>query len=100
MTHVHLAGSFGSGGSFWSSIKRTFAVFATLCVAALVIMAAGVVAIATAIIGLIIAFAAMLLRAGAYRRPNIKTAAPRDASAMTGNVLEARRTARGWTVDN
>jgi hypothetical protein len=97
MTHVHFAGSLGSGGSIWSSIKRAIAIVATLCVAALVIMAAGIVAIATAIVGLIIAFAAMLMRAGAYKRP--KTAKARSQTVSSEGVLEARRTARGWTVD-
>ena len=87
----------GGGGSFFGSVKRLFAIIATFVVGALVLMAAGVVAIATAIVGLIIAFVAMFMRFGAYRRP-----APQEARANTGSedgVLEARRTARGWTVD-
>lgn len=91
------SGGFGAGGSFWGSIKRVIALFATFVVGALVLMAAGVVAIATAIVGLIIAFVAMFMRFGAYRRPSGRTEF--EAEQGEGVVLEARRTARGWKVD-
>ena len=99
MTQVHFIGGFGSGNGFLNSFRRVIALIAAFGVGVLVLMAAGVLAITTAIVGLIIAFVAMLLRAGAYRGA-AKTVRP-QAKATPGDepVLEARRTARGWTVD-
>ena len=80
------------------SVKRVIALIAAFVIGALVLMAAGVLAIATAIVGVIIAFVAMLLRFGAYRGPRGR-ASREAASDEDGVVLDARRTARGWTVD-
>ena len=99
MTQAHISVfRLGSGGGFFGSVKRVIALIAAFVIGALVLMAAGVLAIATAIVGVIIAFVAMLLRFGAYRRPRGRD--PRESTAEgDGVVLDARRTARGWTVD-
>lgn len=87
----------GGGGSFFGSVKRLFAVVATFAVGALVLMAAGVVAIATAIVGLIIACVAMFMRFASHSKPQPQRA--RAYASSEDGVLEARRTARGWKVD-
>ena len=63
MVHAQLSGQFGTGQGqgLLGSIKRVFALMAAFAVGALVLMAAGVVAVATAIVGLLIAFVAMLV---------------------------------------
>ncbi len=105
MIQAHVSGSgFGQRGGFLGSVKRVIALVAALGVGALVLFAAGVVAIATAIVGVIIAFVAMLLRFGAYGGRNRRAASKDNAEhyhSETGNptVIDARRTARGWTVD-
>jgi len=97
ITGFGFGGQNGGGGGFLGSVKRALALIAAFGVGALVLVAAGVVAIATAIVGVIIAFVAMLLRFGAFRTSS-RRASPRHEMGADG-VLEARRTARGWTVD-
>ena len=89
---------FGFPGNIWGQVKRGLALAATLGVGAVLVMVAGIVAVSTAIIGLLIAFAAMLLRAGAYR-PQPAPVRTKDRTGRHGEVLDARRTARGWKVD-
>lgn len=102
MIQAHITGSgFRQSGGFIGSVKRVIALIAALGIGALVLFAAGVVAIATALVGLIIAFVAMLLRLGVNRpAPSVRTGhkGGSEPSSEDG-VLEARRTARGWTVD-
>ncbi|MAK61562.1 MAG: hypothetical protein CMK09_11320 [Ponticaulis sp.] len=102
MIQAHIT-SFGLGGQksggFFGSVKRVFALIAAFGVGALVLVAAGVLAIATAIVGVIIAFVAMLLRMGAWKRPATQPHAERSTEAGSETILNARRTARGWTVD-
>lgn len=69
---------------------------ARIILGGLFIVAAGIVALATAGLGLLIAFAAIIMRLTRARQP----ASDRSASGETdGFVLEARRSARGWTVE-
>ncbi len=70
---------------------------AKLAFGALLIVAAGVIAITTAIFGIIIAFFAILLSL-IMKAGGAKTASPRDANG-SNDILEARRTSHGWTVD-
>lgn len=69
--------------------------------AAFIIVAAGVLAVATAMVGLVIAGFAIVFRMignGAINRGRGRSG--RHSSASEGPVtLEARRTARGWTVE-
>lgn len=98
--HISSAGFGGPrGGGFFGSVKRAVALIAAFGVGALVLVAAGVLAIATAIVGVIIAFVAMLLRFGAFRKPAMSGRPDADTDTRSEGVLEARRTARGWTVD-
>lgn len=103
MIHAHISSAgFGGprGGGFFGSVKRAIALIAAFGVGALVLMAAGVLAIATAIVGVIIAFVAMLLRFGAWNKPVMRRQEAASSAETRGEgVLEARRTARGWTVD-
>lgn len=69
-----------------------------LMIAFAVIVAAGILAVVTAIFGLVLAAVAILMRfAGQGRelRPQHSNT-PRDGETIT---LEARRTPRGWTVE-
>lgn len=90
----------GQGGGFLGSVKRALALIAAFIVGALVLFAAGIVAVATAIVGVVIAFIAMLLRFGAYNGRQARQPAHAQKSEPGEIVLEARRTARGWTVDS
>lgn len=101
MIQAHIStNGMGQGGGFLGSVKRVIALIAAFIVGALVLFAAGVVAIATAIVGVIIAFVAMLLRFGANNGRGSDSSAKRSSHAEGSDaVLEARRTARGWTVD-
>ena len=102
MIQAHISGTgFGGAkrGGFLGSVKRAVALIAAFGVGALVLMAAGVLAIATAIVGVIIAFVAMLLRFGAWKKPVMQTRNASEETRAPEGVLDARRTARGWTVD-
>ncbi len=63
-----------------------------------IVFMAGVIAVVTAAIGLIVAAVAVLLKLASPSRPSARrtTHAETDASGIT---LEAHRTARGWTVE-
>lgn len=63
-----------------------------------IVFMAGVIAVITAAIGLIVAAVAVLLKIAAPSRRSgeARSKAETDASGIT---LEAHRTARGWTVE-
>lgn len=88
--------------AIWGFIRRTGSMIAKFSIGALLIMAAGVAALATAMVGLILAMAAIILRSTAKRRMARAGGNPSASNAGNtgGDVLEARRTARGWTVDS
>lgn len=105
MMHAHIS-TIGfktrrtGGGGVLGSLKRGLALVAAFIVGALVLFAAGVIALATAIVGVVIAFVAMLIRFGAWNRSSGSAPAEASMNETGESVLEARRTARGWTVDN
>lgn len=88
---------FGFTGNIWSQVRRGLALAATLGVGAVLVVVAGIVAVTTAIVGVLIALAAMLLRAGAYKAQPATVRA--NDNLGNGEILDARRTARGWKVD-
>lgn len=68
-----------------------------LLIAFTVVLAAGMLAVITAIFGLVLASVAILMRfAGRNTRFDVRRAEPQSGSTLT---LEAKRTARGWTVE-
>lgn len=103
MINAHISGNgFGQTGGFLGAVKRFIAIFAALGVGALMIAAAGIVAITTAIIGVIVAFVAMLFRFGAFKRASASMSERGPSNTTASNspdVLDAKPTARGWTVD-
>ena len=82
------AGLAGAAGAFARGVARLF-------LAVMIVLAAGLVAVAAAIAGLFLAAAALLMRyTGGRARPK-----PARAGSPEAMTLEARRTARGWTVE-
>ncbi len=69
------------------------ALAARLVLGFLMVLAAGVVAVAMATAALLLAGAAIVFRFTRRPRP------PRSPVSPDGITLEARRTARGWTVE-
>ena len=84
-------------------LRRTGSFLSKAAVGTLIVVAAGFVALATAIAGLLIAIAALVMRLGGFARPEPAMARVNRPGSMgqgeAGTVLDARRTARGWTVD-
>ena len=81
--------------SLMQNLRTGLSFMAKLAIATLLILAAGILAVATAIVGLVIASIALLLRfvgRAGPRRPNWRES--------NGTVtLEAHRTAHGWRVE-
>ena len=69
-----------------------------LALAVLIIFAAGFIAVATAFAGLFLAGVALILRYTKLRDPERRTATS-GGTTTKGVTLEARQTARGWTVE-
>ncbi len=84
--------------------RRGLSLLGQLVFGSLVILAAGVLALATAVIGLILALAALVIGLASGRRrvfvyaakPGTGKTPPADGRNVT---LEARETPRGWTVE-
>ncbi|MEO1476131.1 MAG: hypothetical protein AAFS13_07085 [Pseudomonadota bacterium] len=86
--------------SLASFFHRSWRLMGRLMLGGLFIVGAGIVALATAFLGLLIAFAAIIIRytkGGEGLRPRGRRAASPDGS--DDFTLEARQTARGWTVE-
>ncbi|MEL6420609.1 MAG: hypothetical protein AAFY43_02185 [Pseudomonadota bacterium] len=81
-------------GTFASAGRDIVRVIARVFLAALIVVAAGAIAVTTAIIGLLIGAAALTLRFAVGGRKPRRTAPQTDP--MT---LDAHRTPRGWTVE-
>ena len=78
-------------------LRRSGSLLSRVAFGIAVFIAAGVVALATAMVGLLLAIAAIFMKFGFSRRPAMARA--KAQSQRSDGVLEARRTARGWTVD-
>ena len=63
-----------------------------------IVFMAGVIAVVTAAIGLIVAAVAVLLKLASASRPTARRTT-HDETDASGITLEAHRTARGWTVE-
>lgn len=84
-----LAALANAGRAFLSGTGKVF-------LAVMIVLAAGLLAVATAIAGLFLATAAIVIRLTGARRKRPAAAASQSGEAVT---LEAHRTARGWTVE-
>jgi hypothetical protein len=78
-----------------ASLKASSSFAAKVIAGAVLIFAAGLVAMLTAFAGLMLAGTALLLRYVAVRRPQPIPARVKDQPI----TLQARRTPRGWTVE-
>ena len=80
-----------------ASLRRGFSLAGRLVLGAFIILAAGILAVATAVAGLVIASVALVI--GLLGRMQVRRAARRETGAGPQMTLEARRTPRGWTVE-
>ena len=80
-------------------LQRGWRLMGRLLVGGLFILGAGIVALATAFIGVLLAFAALILRFTRGGNTARHRAPQHNKTNGDGFTLEARRTARGWTVE-
>ncbi|MEM6411789.1 MAG: hypothetical protein AAF683_09670 [Pseudomonadota bacterium] len=80
-------------------LQRGWRLMGRLMIGGLFILGAGVVALATAFLGLLIAFAAIIIRYTRVKDGLFRQS--RETKSRKGDsfTLEARRTAHGWTVE-
>ncbi len=83
--------------SAMNACRRGFALAAQIVFGGLVVLAAGVLAVATAVIGLILALAAIVIGLASGKRPVAERAG--TSTTEDGVTLEAHRTPDGWTVE-
>ena len=77
-------------------------VIGRIALGGLALLAAGILAMAMAVIGVLIAMAALIFRAtkGGPQKPKQAQSRPADQVGPDGGViLEARKTGQGWTVE-
>lgn len=79
------------------SLRRGLSFAGRLILAAFIIIAAGILAVATAVAGLVLAVIALVI--GLLGRRRLARAGRQQAEPGAGVTLDARRTARGWTVE-
>lgn len=86
--------------AFADAVRGAFGVGLKMLLGVILVLAAGLLAVLTAIAGLLIAGLALLMRAfgGEAQIVTVRTR-PGEAEAGDTITLEARRTARGWTVE-
>lgn len=77
-----------------ASIRAGFAMLLKVIMGGLVVIAAGILAVAVAMVGLILASAAV-----GYRLVSGQQRAPTTHEHGDGIILEAKQTPRGWTVE-
>lgn len=82
--------------SLFNALRMMVALGAQLLAGLMLILVAGLVALVTAIAGITLATAAIVMRLAASRKAQASQRAPQPEGAIT---LEARRTPRGWTVE-
>ena len=101
MTANRSANSFTSLiSSFGNWLRSASRVGGRIALGALAIMAAGIVALAMTVLGVLIALAALIMR---LTRGGVSPRQRQDAreqqSPDGGVILEARKTGQGWTVE-
>lgn len=85
-------------GGLLEGARRLAVWTARLVFSMLVVMAAGVMAIATALAGLMLALAAILVSV-TNQRERLRPVPVPARGAREGVILNARRTSHGWRVD-
>lgn len=88
-----------NSGIYW--LRSAFNLIGRIALGALVIFAAGIVAMAMAALGVLIALAALISRVSrpGAARPATHSYRASEASGEAGIILEARQTGKGWTVE-
>ena len=86
-------------GSLIAGLRRMVSLAARVVFSVLLIMSAGIVAIATAMAGLLLALAAIVFSLAGTRDRLRPYPVPARGASSEGVVLDARRTSRGWRVD-
>ncbi|MEL7482560.1 MAG: hypothetical protein AAGJ29_13485 [Pseudomonadota bacterium] len=84
-----------------AGVYRGWRLMVRVFLGGLFVIGAGIVALATAMLGLLIALAALILRYSGAATVQVRTArARREPTSDPDTItLDARRTARGWTVE-
>jgi len=77
------------------TLRRGFAMMLKLIMGGMVVLAAGILAVAIAIVGMLLAAVAVVYRMVSGDR----AAAPKEPVHKDGITLDAHRTANGWTVE-
>ncbi len=96
---------------FFSTLRQVGAWTARAFFGLFVVMAAGLALLATTIVGLIIALAALFLRAGQgvsgksssartrFYRAKVFSKSTKPRKAQTGDTLDAHQTPDGWVIE-
>lgn len=86
------------------AMRRGWRLIGRLLIGGLFILGAGILALATAVLGLLIAVAAIILRYTrggdrSFRRTTKHASSSDQTGQEDGFTLDARPTAKGWTVE-
>jgi len=85
-----------NGFNFSGALRGSLALLIQVAIGMMLVVAAGIVALMTAIAGLMLGAAALVMRFAAGGR---RTRRDHEAAGSESMTLEARRTPRGWTVE-
>ena len=86
-----------SGFDFANALRGSLSLLVQVVIGLMLVLTAGIVAVMTAIAGVLLGAAALVMRFAAGGHPRSRTA--RDDRHSEPVTLEARRTPRGWTVE-
>lgn len=83
-------------GEIFAAMRRGLAMLLKVIMGGMVVLAAGIMAVSLAMVGLILAAAAVVYRfiAGTPQAAPVQTSTDRE-----GVILDARQTPHGWTVE-
>lgn len=82
-----------------AALKSAGRLIARVALGGLALVAAGIVAMAAALLGLLIALAALIFRFSPKRTVSGRQYRARPSSTEDGIVLEAHKSGQGWTVE-
>lgn len=84
-----------AGFDFAAALRAGLALFLQVMIGMMLVLTAGIVAVMTAIAGVLIGTAALVMRFAGGRRARRRS----EGTGQEAMTLEARRTPRGWTVE-
>ena len=85
-----------SGFDFASALRGSLSLLVQVMIGLMLVLTAGIVAVMTAIAGVLLGAAALVMRFAAGGQPPRASRHEHESEPVT---LEARRTPRGWTVE-